>query len=198
VFIPINYPNPPAVGQISPLSRYGADKFIFEYPGNINEVTIDESAENSATRFFVVGNIGDLGADASQPYAAATATDLLLAGWPILDLDETKQNEGDEAVLYAQAERYLDEFRPPVSDIKISINGSLSPIVGTYKPGNWCGVIVNDDFVKMRLASDLEPRDTIIVRKIENIKITVPDGVGFPEGVEILLIPEWKVDAIGK
>ena len=198
VFIPINYPNPPAVGQISPLSRYGADKFIFEYPGNINEVTIDESAENSATRFFVVGNIGDLGADASQPYAAATATDLLLAGWPILDLDETKQNEGDEAVLYAQAERYLDEFRPPVSDIKISINGSLSPIVGTYKPGNWCGVIVNDDFVKMRLASDLEPRDTIIVRKIENIKITVPDGVGFPERVEVLLIPEWKVDAIGK
>jgi len=195
--LPINFPNPPGPGEVSPLSRYGADKFVFEYPGNVNEVTIEESAENAATRFFVVGNISDLGDDASQPYAAATATDLLQSGWPILDRDETKQDEADEQVLYDQALRYLDEFRPPVSDIKISINGSMAPIVGTYKPGDWCAVIVDDEFVRMRLASDLEPRDTMIVRKIENIKVTVPDGVSFPEVVEVLLIPEWKVDAIG-
>jgi len=198
VFLPINFPNPPAAGEVAPLSRYGADKFVFEYPGNVNEVTIDESAENAATRFFVVGNVSDLGDDISQPYAAATATDLLLSGWPLLDLDETKQDEADEAVLYSQAQRYLDEFRPPVSDIKISINGSISPIVGTYKPGDWCAVIVDDAFVKMRLASDLEIRDTLIVRKIENVKVSVPDGVAFPEGVEVLLIPEWKVDAVGQ
>jgi hypothetical protein len=197
VLLPINFPNPPGTGQVAPLSRYGADRFVFEYPGNINEVTIDESAENSATRFFVVGNIGDLGDEASQPYSVASATDLLAAGWPILDMEETRQDEFDEELLYSHAQRYLTEFRPPVSDVKVSINGSLSPIVGSYKPGDWCALIINDEFVRMRLASDLEVRDDIIVRKIENIKVSVPDGTAFPEQVELELIPEWEVDKRG-
>ena len=198
VFLPINFPDPPAPGEVAPLSRYGADRFVFEYPGNIEEVTIDESAENAATRFFVVGNIGDLGDEASQPYAVASATDLLAAGWPILDMEEIMQDESDEELLYSHAQRYLSEFRPPVSDIKVSINGSLSPIVGSYKPGDWCALIINDEFVQMRLASDLEVRDDIIVRKIENVKVTVPDGTAFPEQVEIQLIPEWEVDKRGQ
>jgi hypothetical protein len=197
VLLPINFPNPPNPGEVAPLSRYGADRFVFEYPGNIEEVVINESAENAATRFFVVGNIGDLGDEASQPYSVAAATDLLEAGWPILDMEETRQDESDEELLYSHAQRYLSEFRPPVSDVKVTINGSLSPIVGSYKPGDWCALIINDEFVRMRLASDLEVRDDVIVRKIENIKVTVPDGTAFPEQVELQLIPEWEVDKRG-
>ena len=197
VLLPINFPDPPDPGEIPPLSRYGANRFVFEYPGNIEEVVINESAENAATRFFVVGNIGDLGDEASQPYSVASATDLLDAGWPILDMEETRQDEADEELLYSYAQRYLSEFRPPVSDIKVSINGSLSPIVGSYKPGDWCALIINDEFVRMRLASDLEVRDDIVVRKIENIKVNVPDGSTFPEQVELQLIPEWEVDKRG-
>jgi hypothetical protein len=113
-------------------------------------------------------------------------------------MEEAMQDESDEELLYSHAQRYLSEFRPPVSDIKVSINGSLSPIVGSYKPGDWCALIINDEFVQMRLASDLEVRDDIIVRKIENIKVTVPDGTAFPEQVEIQLIPEWEVDKRGQ
>lgn len=211
VLLPIQVPNPPAPGEVSPLSRFGADQIVFEYPGNVRNVTMDESAENAATRFFVVGNIDDLGGDASQPYAVATATDLLNQGWPLLDAETSVQNVDNpvyqdlfssgmsyENKLYKFASRYLSEFRPPVSDFKISVNGSIDPVVGTYVPGDWCSVIIYDKFVEMRMRSNLEVRNDILVRKIENISVSVPDGVAYPEEVQITLIPEWEVDKIGQ
>lgn len=198
VLLSIDFPNPPAQGEAAPPSRYGADELVFEYPGSIIDVTMDESAEDAATRFFVVGNIPDLGDDASQPYAAATATDLLQAGWPVLDAEETRNEVSDEEALYAHAERYLAESRPPISDIKVRVNGSLTPKIGEYVPGDWCSIIVNDEFVRMRLASDLEPRDTVIVRKIDGYKVSVPDSPSFGEEVELNLVTEPEVDKIGQ
>lgn len=198
VLLPIDFPNAPAAAEVSPLSRYGADKLIFTFPGNIDDITLDESAEESATRFFVVGDIGDLGDDASQPYAAATAQDLLQAGWPLLDQEEDVKGIADEATLYKYAKRYLDEHRPPIADIKVSVNGSLQPVVGSYYPGDWCALVIDDEFFKLRLASDLEVRDDVIVRKINSIKVTVPDSVTFPEKVDLDLIQEAEVDKRGE
>jgi hypothetical protein len=197
VLIPIDFPNPPAEGEVSPLSRFGADELVFEYPGNIIDVTMEENAEDSATRFFVVGNIPDLGEDASQPYAVASNTDLLLQGWPLLDQEETRNETGDEQALYAHAQRYLTESRPPISDINVRVNGSLSPKIGEYVPGDWCAIVINDEFVRMRLASDLEPRDTVLVRKIDGFKVKVPDSPSFGEEVELVLVTEAEVDRIG-
>jgi hypothetical protein len=198
VFIPIDFPNPPAVGEVAPITRYGAQNYVFEYPGNILSVNIDESAEDAATRFFVVGNIGDLGADASQPYAAAAATDLLEQGWPLLDIDEAKNDISDETELYDHAFRYLSEFRPPVADMTVTVNGSLNPVVGSYAPGDWCSLIIDDYFVQQRLASNLEPRDDIVVRKIEGFSVQVPDNPSFPEVVSLKLIQEWEIDKVGE
>lgn len=198
VLIAIDYPNPPAAGEVSPPSRYGADQLVFEYPGSIINVTMEENAENAATRFFVVGNIPDLGSDISQPYAVATATDMLLNGWPILDANETRSEVQDEELLYSHAERYLTEARPPISDIKVRVNGSLSPVIGEYVPGDWCSIIVEDEFIRMRLASDLEVRDTVIVRKIDGYKVTVPDTPSFGEEVELTLVTEAQVDKRGQ
>jgi hypothetical protein len=75
VFIPINFPNPPAPGEVSPISRFGADDHVFEFPGNITDIDVKESAENAATRFFIVGNIPDLGNDISQPYSVASSVE---------------------------------------------------------------------------------------------------------------------------
>jgi hypothetical protein len=198
VLLAIDYPNPPAAGQVSPPSRYGADQLVFEYPGSIINVTMEENAENAATRFFVVGNIPDLGSDISQPYAVATATDMLLNGWPILDANETRSEVDSEELLYSHAERYLTEARPPISDIKVRVNGSLSPVIGEYVPGDWCSIIVEDEFIRMRLASDLEVRDTVIVRKIDGYKVTVPDTPSFGEEVELTLVTEAQVDKRGQ
>jgi hypothetical protein len=197
VLLPINFPDPPAPGEVSPISRFGADQLVFEYPGNITDLQLDEKADDAATRFWVVGNIPDLGDDASQPYAAAASLELLLAGWPLLEEDEESREEQDEDVLYDEAVGYLSEFRPPIGDIQITVNGSLYPTVDSYSPGDWCSIIVDDEFIKMRLASDLEPRDTVIVRKIDSIKVSVPDSPTFPEKVTLTLIAEWEVDKRG-
>jgi hypothetical protein len=197
VLIPIDFPNPPAEGEVSPLSRFGADELVFEYPGNIIDVNMEENAEDAATRFFVVGNIPDLGEDASQPYAVASNTELLLQGWPLIDQEETRNETGDEEALYAHAQRYLTESRPPISDISVRVNGSLSPKIGEYVPGDWCAIVINDEFVRMRLASDLEPRDTVLVRKIDGYKVKVPDSPSFGEEVELVLVTEAEVDRIG-
>lgn len=202
---------PLAVGEVPEISWFGADKVVFEYPGNIMSASLDESAEDVATRFFMVGNDADLGQDTSQPYAAASATDLLLDGWPLLDKEETltdtiitrttgKPNPDglyNEEVLQLYAKRYLSEFRPPVMDLKISVNGSFDPYVGTYAPGDWCSVIIDDYFIRLRLANPLELRSNVLLRKIESFSVSVPNNPAFPEEVSLNLVTEWDVDKRG-
>jgi len=206
VLVPINFPNPPADGEVSPLSRFGADKLVFEYPGgSIMSMTVAESAEDSATRFFAVGE-SELGPDVGPNISIASNEDLLSGSngdedfrrWPLLDETQKVDGVDDETVLFAYAERYLAENRPPDAKLNITVNGSLAPIVGSYSPGDWCALIIKDDFVLMRLKSDLEPRDDVILRKIDGYKVEVPDGTTFPEKVTLTLVPEWEVDKIGK
>jgi hypothetical protein len=85
-----------------------------------------------------------------------------------------------------------------MGDFNVSVNGSLVPVVGTYLPGDWCSLIINDPFVLARLESDQEPRNDIIVRKINGYKVSVPDNPSFPEAVELDLITDWKVDQSGQ
>lgn len=206
VLLPIDFPDPPTEGEVAPTSRYGADKLVFEYPGgNISSLGISESAEDSATRFFAVGET-DLGPDVGPNISIASAQDLLSGSngessfrkWPLLDDSEKVDNVDDETVLYAYASRYLSENRPPGVELSVSVNGSIPPVVGTYVPGDWCSLIIDDAFIKMRLASDLEPRDDVLVRKIDQFQVTVPDSVTFPETVSLTLVPEWEVDKRGK
>jgi hypothetical protein len=197
VLLPIEFPDPPAEGEVSPISRFGADQLVFEFPGQISDFSIDEKSDDAVTRMWVVGNIGDIGEDASQPYSAAASKELLLDGWPILEDDHSENDLADEDALEDVAYRYLSEFRPPLADITVSVNGSIHPIVGSYSPGDWCSLVIEDEFVKMRLASDLEPRDTVLVRKIDSYTVSIPDSPTFPEKVTLKLIAEWEVDKVG-
>lgn len=204
VFIPLDYPDPPAEGEVSPITRFGADQLVFEYPGNVREVTLRESAENASTRFFAVGET-DLGPDVGPPFSVAVADDMLnnttdgkYREWPLLDDDEKIDGVDDESALYNYATRYLNEGRPPQAQFTVEVNGGLQPQIGTYNPGDWCSIIVNDSFLRQRLRTDLEPRDDVIVRKIDVIRVTVQDGTIAPEVVTLSLIPEWEVDKRAK
>jgi hypothetical protein len=151
---------------------------------------------------------------AEVPYSAASDTVLLAAGWPLLDKKETvsypQSNAPDnknideygnydmETDFYTSASRFLSESKPPQGDITISVNGSLTPTVGSYNPGDWCSIIINDDFIKNRLNSPLEPRKDVIVRKIDAIKVSVPNNPAFPEMIDLTLVPDWQVDTIGR
>lgn len=201
VLIPINFPDPPKPGEVAPLSRYGADRLVFEYPGgNVTEVTMEESAEESATRFFAVGQT-DLGPDVGPNIGVASSLDLLHGRggrrWPLLDATEEVSGVEDKQVLYAHAQRYLSEAAPPYTTLTVSLNGSIAPFVGDYLPGDWCSLVLHDPFVHKRMASELEPRTDVIVRKIDSFSVTVPDGVTFPETVSLNLVAEWEVDTRG-
>jgi hypothetical protein len=188
-------------GNVYTAEELGANQLVFEYPGNISTFSVEESAEDAATRFFVVGNIEDLSDAASQPYAGASATDLLDnksgKSWPLLDQVETLDKVEDELTLYLYAQDYLFESRPPIGKYSITVNGSLAPIVGSYYPGDWCSIIIDDEFVRQRLANDQEPRDDILIRKIGSYTVNVPDSPTFPESVQLELITDWKVDRSG-
>jgi hypothetical protein len=162
---------------------------------------------------FVVGNNDDTGGAASARYSAASATNLLADGWPLLDKSEAQEwpltgvnainvdnwgNYDAELDFSVTAERFLNESRPPLGDFIVSVNGSLNPVVGTYNPGDWCSLVVNDDFFRNRMSSILEPRKDVVVRKIDGVKVSVPNSPAFPEQIDLTLITEWQVDAIGK
>jgi hypothetical protein len=147
---------------------------------------------------WVAGNSDGLDNTASQPYAAATSTDMLNNGWPLLDQVESKNDTittaYGESALYSYAKDFAGEARPPEGIFTITVNGSIGPYVGDFLPGDWCSIIIDDEFVRMRLANDLEPRSDLIVRKIVGYKVTVPDTPVFPEKVSLELISEWKED----
>lgn len=198
--IPIEKPQPPEDGDVYPITEFGAEKLVFEYPGNIMTFSVEESADEAATRFFAVGRIEDLGDEASQPFSGASATDLLTASgrkWPLLDQSENIDKVEDEFTLYGYALDYLYESYPPIANITLSVNGSFDPVVGSYFPGEWCSIIIDDEFMRQRLANDQEPRDDVLIRRIESIKVTVPEVTGYPEVVELELLPSWRVDNIG-
>lgn len=188
-------------GEFAPVSAYGADEFVFEYPGNILNATLEENAQDSATRFWVQGSDSTLSSDASQPYSGAADVDLLSRGWPLLEEVEKVDKVAEESTLYERAKRFLAESKPPISNFTISVNGSLTPIVASYKPGDWCSVIINDDFVKLRLTSYIELNDgtgrEVLLRKIDAYSVSVPDNPTFPEQVDLQLVTEAEVDKIG-
>ena len=180
-----------------PISAFGADKIVFEHPGNILEASMEENANDAATRFWVQGkNENGVNSEAGEPYAGVAMSGLLADGWPILDDVETYESD-DEYVLAEYATRYLQESVPPISNFTVTVNGSVTPVVGTYNPGDWCSVIIDDVFVQLRMASGLEPRDNVLVRKIDAYTVSVPNSPAYPETVSLELFRESGVDPIG-
>lgn len=206
-FIARDLPNPPAEGDVSPISRFGVEDLVFQYPGNIQSFSVEESAENAATRMWVVGNQEGLDGEASQPYAAIANTEYLDNGWPLLDQMETESSSSTQTKLEGLAAEYLTESLPPIGNIKIKVNGSLEPSVGTFKPGDWVALLfldttsptdATDQFMKERLESNQELRDNVLVRKVVSYTVNVPNmAAAFPEMVDIELIEDWQVDRRG-
>jgi len=160
-----------------------------------------------------VGNNSDVGGSASARYSASASTDLLNDDWPLLDKVEKVEwpvkgvneinvdnwgNYDAEADMQLTSERFLRETKPPSGDIIISVNGSLNPEIGTFHPGDWCSVVIRDNFVQQRMNSVLEPRSDVIVRKIDGIRVSVPNSPAFPEMIDLTLITEWEIDKIGQ
>ena len=180
-------------GNQVPPSVYGADNIVFEFPGNVLEAQFEETADDSASRTFVQGRDTFLSANASQPYSAATNYKLLRQGWPILDEVESIDS-ADETVLWRHAVQLMKDSVPPSGVFMISVNGSARPEIGSYNPGDWCSVILNDDFVSLRAQSNYEQDffsdSGALIRRILSYEVSVPDTPSYPEQVDIELVAQ--------
>jgi hypothetical protein len=175
-------------------SELGANGLVFEHPGNIVSITLGESAETASTRTWVMDSTNDLGSDAEKYYASYTNLNYLGYNWPMLESAVTGRdlpaNKDTDVLPYAKAIGY--RLSPPIGQYNVTVNGSLEPTVGTYKPGDWCVVVVGDQFINNRLKPPYENRQDILVRKIKSFKVNVPDNPQFPEVVDLELVPEWE------
>ncbi len=187
--------------ELGTVEDFGATNLIFEYPGNISDVSMDETIEEGATRVWTQGNDEVLAAVASQPYAGIGDNVLLNRGWPIFDKVIKKEKLSKGRALYDSARGILGQSQMPVSTFTITVNGSIDPVVSSYKPGDWCVIVVDDLFIQKRLESYYEKKDdvnrVVLLRKIASVSVTVPINPGFPEEVKLSLVTEPGIDING-
>lgn len=187
--------------ELAEISYFGADNRVFEYPGNIINVDMSETIEEGATRVWVQGVAPEISDDASQPYAGIGDTVLLRDGWPIFDKVIKKDKMSDAGSLYVAARSILGQSQLPVSTFTIEVNGSISPSVDTYKPGDWCVLVIDDLFIQERITSYSETRGTagrnVLLRKIAAVEVSVPINPAFPEVVSLTLVTEPGIDING-
>lgn len=187
------------LAKLQRLDQFPGSTLVFEYPGQITSFGFEESAEDAATRMFVVGNNPALDESSAQPYAVAIKKQFLDpsydgGGWPLLDQSETAGNLYKLSDLVAYANPLLAESLPPLGDLTITLNGSVAPLVGTFNPGDWCVLIIDDPWIEQRLASPQEPRKDVLLRRIDGFKVSVPDTAGVLETVDLDLLLETEVD----
>jgi len=177
----------------------------FEFPGNIESVDFNETLEEGATRVFVQGKTD---VDAPPPYAAFSDFDFLRGElsdgrrWPIFDKVVKKDKMYYNDDLYRVSKRILSEAQLPVATFSITVNGTLNPQVGSYKPGDWCIVNIQDPFIAERLSSYYENSgDTtrnVFLRKITSINVQLSNNPALPEQVSLELVTEPGVDITGR
>lgn len=173
-------------------TRPGLDENFFEFPGNIAEISFDDTIEGASTRYFVTGKDPG-GPTPAAPRGAWNNSEYLSTGWPILEFVESSKHSEVSlaATLAAYAKQYGRRTRPPVATWTITVNGGLDPVVGTYSPGDWCRILTTDSFLRQRLQLESESL-TGLVKRIGAFSVTVPDTQQTPETVSLTLIDEWN------
>jgi hypothetical protein len=173
-----------------------ASDIIFEHPGSVVSLTLNENSSNSATRTWMIDNGNDIGSgDAANYYASYTNLSYLENGWPLLDriISDRDVYAGSNQEVYGYAYSTGYRLAPPIGTYSVTVNGSFDPEVSTYKPGDWCVIVPGDSFISSRLKPPYENRENILVRKIGSVDVSVPDNPTFPETVKLDLLAEWEV-----
>lgn len=169
----------------------GIDTFLFEYPGNIITVTLIEDADNAATRQFVMGGPPEgITLEGFKPVGAWNNTTYTNKGFPLVENVESSKHATEHRPkrLKKLAKIYGQESSPPLRRWSIVVNGSMDPIVGTYRVGHWCRLIINDPFVEQSLElAGQNQQSRGVIKRIVGITVDVPTGPQLPETVTLEL-----------
>ena len=189
--------------------RRGIDKNFFEFPGNIVSLGYDDTIDDAATRYFVLGkqpdpvevNTGAVDEEGNPvtesveqptPRGVYENEAYFSTQWPILEFTESSDHTevSEQNTLNNYARVYGRQQTPTLAKWEVTVDGQMNPQVGSYHPGDWCRLLVTDPFMTQSIESSGETTK-VIVKRISEFSVNVPDTNQLPEQVTLTLIDEW-------
>lgn len=114
--------------------------FVFESNRNLTNITVSTSIDDSALRVYGIGE----GEGESQKVAIADDTELLAAGYPRYESSLSAKSVKEYSTLVSHVTNALTDMRAPITEIKVTARGSDDPYVGSYHPGDWIRLKVDN------------------------------------------------------
>jgi hypothetical protein len=106
---------------------------IWHDGSSLTYVNVDSTSANMTTSVYTRGN----STERASQVAYATDTSLIGVGWPILEsVDTTHQSVTDFTTLQGYANEWVRYYKNPVETWSAEVVMDVSPVVGTYKPGD--------------------------------------------------------------
>ncbi len=125
----------------SPLgSSYYDTQLVFEYPGNVKNYWLPESASGSAVSVIGIG----AGEGTKMVRDKFTNQSLLNGGYPNLQGTYTNKDTKDSAQLGGQTRAEAERLKVPVIVPTIEVRSELEPIFGSYPLGTFAKFRIDD------------------------------------------------------
>lgn len=106
---------------------------IFESNRNILESEVEFSSDDSAVRVYAIGE----GEGTTQKVAIADDIEAIEDGFPRYEASGSYKGVKIHSTLVSHAHSMLAENRNPISTITVKVRGNDDPYVGSYSPGDW-------------------------------------------------------------
>lgn len=107
---------------------------------DLSDLTVSEDASNIATRAWFTG-----GRSSDVTLFASADSPLLQQGWPLLELvDSSHTSVSDKPTLQKWANNSIKTNNRPVTTCSFSVRGDQPPTAGSYQPGVWVNLIVEN------------------------------------------------------
>lgn len=114
------------------LTQTGLD-LLWDDTSSITYINVDSNASQMSTAVFTRGNATER---ASQIAYAADGS-LITVGWPPLEQkDDSHQSVTDFTTLQSHADEWIRFYSSPVEIWQTEVICDMSPVVGTYRPGD--------------------------------------------------------------
>ena len=164
----------------TPSLTQDGDPWLFELGGNVSAYRWPRDGSRMATRFFAPGD----GIERDMPIAVAEDTTYTSLGWPLLEADQTYSSVTNPSTLQSHADADQMISRLPVALPELDVRGEADPILGTWRPGHYARLVINDDLFGRN--TDATPRGLDTIARIVAFDAT-PDTRG--EAVTVTLSP---------
>lgn len=107
--------------------------YLFESNRNIIDSKVKFTSDDAASRVYAIGE----GEGTSQKVAIADDAESIAAGYPRYEKSASYKGVKVHSTLVSHAHSILEENRNPLTDISVTIRGNDDPYVGSYAPGDW-------------------------------------------------------------